>query len=137
MDFRAQLRSVSLKATPKRIAILDILEHSKKPLTAEGVHKALRGKLIDQATIYRTLKDLTAKNILRQIDFQHGHAHYELASGPDHHHLVCMRCGRVEDFTGCDFKDIKARALRQTRHFKKVANHTLELFGICTSCEKK
>lgn len=132
------LRERGLKSTPARTAILTVLAAAKKPLTVEQIGKKIKKGTSDTVTLYRTVQRLTDAGLLRYIDFRHGHAHYEVNdSAKDHHHIVCTKCHRVEDFTGCNFSDVTKRALAQTKHFRTVVEHSLELFGVCKQCEKK
>lgn len=131
------LRERGLKSTPARMAILNILAGAKKPLTVEQIGKKIKQIRLDTVTLYRTVSRLTHVGMVRHIDFRHGHAHYELNDPKrDHHHIICTKCHAVEDFTGCDFSDITRRALSQTKNFRTIAEHSLELFGLCKKCEK-
>jgi len=137
MDMAAALRAAGFRATPARMELLATLARTGKPLTVEDILKLQKGTAPDQATVYRALKELRDAGLVRQVDFEHGHAHYEAAGQDDHHHLVCTSCGKVEDFTGCHIENIKKAALRQSKMFKKIERHSLELFGTCTACRKK
>ncbi len=134
-DFRAVLRKAGFKATPPRLAILSVLQKAKKPLSPQSIVDMV-GKEVDTATVYRTLKALKTADIIRQIHFQHSHAHYELANTHDHHHLICLSCGRVEDIEGCDIDSMKTATLRQAKHFSEIRRHSLEFYGICKQCTK-
>ncbi|OGY90591.1 MAG: hypothetical protein A2677_03055 [Candidatus Komeilibacteria bacterium RIFCSPHIGHO2_01_FULL_52_14] len=89
------------------------------------------------ATIYRSLRNLHAAGILRHVDFQHRHAHYELNDPKDHHHFTCTNCGKMVNFENCDVTKLISRVLRRTPSFSKVTEHSLELFGLCAQCAKK
>lgn len=131
------LRERGLKSTPARTAILGILAVTKKPLTVEQIREKVKREKIDTVTLYRTVQRLTNVGLVRHIDFRHGHAHYELKDQKrDHHHIICTKCHTVEDFTGCDFSDVTKRALSQTKNFRTIVEHSLELFGVCKKCEK-
>jgi len=133
---REILRKSGHKATVPRLAILAIFKKNRKPMSAQEIINALPADF-DQATVYRTVKSLNAKGVLRQIDLRHNHAHYELADLDDHHHLVCLRCGRIEDVEHCGVEAMQAAMLRNTRHFAEIKTHTLEFYGICKACAKK
>ncbi len=136
-DFPTSLRARNLKVTPARVAVLTVLSRSKKPLTVEEILARLGEGTTDQATVYRMMKSFQAKSIVRQVDFEHGHAHYELAGAREHHHLVCVSCGRVEDVEGCPIEEHYAGVLKKLPEFSEIYRHTLELFGLCRACEKK
>src|SRR5580698_3348380 len=99
ISFATTLRKAGLKATPSRLAILELFRKSKHPLAAQEIidsvplhtGKPRKGKS-DPATIYRTLKSLNAKGIIHPIDLRHNHAHYELTDIAEHHHLICLEC---------------------------------------------
>ena len=133
-SFAMLLRSKGFKATPSRLALLKLLKDSRKPLTVEEISET--GIDADYATIYRSLKDLKEAGIVRQVDLQHRHAHYELASS-DHHHLICMKCGRVEDFPSSQTQPLIKSAMKQSKQFQAVTQLSLEFFGICKTCAAK
>jgi Fur family ferric uptake transcriptional regulator len=133
-DLASLLHGVDLKATRSRLALLQILQEAEKPLAVHDILNRTKEKSADQATIYRTLKELKEANIIRQIDFQHGHAHYELTSRGDHHHLVCEKCRKVEDINDCSIPAIQKK-IRGENGFL-VRRHSLEFFGLCKKCQK-
>ena len=133
---REVLRKSGYKATPSRLAILGIFRKTRKPLSAQEVIDGLP-RDTDQATVYRTLKSLKEKGIIKQIDLRHNHAHYELANLAEHHHLICLRCGKIEDVHRCGIEDMQSVILRNSKHFAEIKQHALEFYGICKSCSKK
>lgn len=135
-DHPTLLRDAGLKATPARLAVLNLLSMAKKPLSINDIKQDLkRHSSIDQATIYRIIKALEKKGLIKQVDFQHGHAHYELRTHDHHHHVVCENCGKVADISKCDTTDIEKQALKISG-FSKINDHSLELFGLCNKCAK-
>jgi Fe2+ or Zn2+ uptake regulation protein len=134
--FKALLRKSGYKATPSRIAILEVFKRFKRPLSAQGIIAELP-RTADQVTVYRTLKSLKEKGIVKQVDLRHNHAHYELANMAEHHHLICLRCGKVEDVHHCGVDAIEASVLRSSKHFAEIRQHALEFYGICKSCSAK
>lgn len=136
-DFKQLIHRHGIKATPGRIRLLEFLAKAPKPVSIKEIAKVVGSNtFLDQATIYRTLELFKNLGIVRQIDFQKGYAYYESADRSDHHHLVCRNCGRVEDFTGCNAEDMIKHALKQSKLFSNVEEHSLELFGLCNSCAK-
>ena len=134
-SFERILRSAGYKVTPARLALLTLLRENNKPMSPQTIVEKL-SKEIDQATIYRILKNLKDANIIRQVDFQHGHAHYELRDTSDHHHVICKKCGRAEDIKGCDISSWQGSVLRQTKSFSEIDHHSLEFYGLCTICKR-
>lgn len=132
------LRAHGMRATTPRLAVLSALRKAKYPMSAQDIAKAVRIKKVDMVTTYRTLESFKLAGIVAQVDLQRGRAYYELVAGrKDHHHIVCIHCNTIEDFVGCDYDALVKKALRQTRGFSTVTNHSLELFGMCTPCSKK
>jgi Fe2+ or Zn2+ uptake regulation protein len=135
-SFKTVLRKSGYKATPPRLAVLEAFKNSKQPLSAQEIIDLLpRGA--DQVTVYRTLKSFKEKGIIKQIDLRHNHAHYELADIDEHHHIICVRCGRIEDVHHCGVEEIQDKVLRASKHFSEIRTHTLEFYGVCKSCIKK
>jgi len=101
MTHAEELKSSGLKATLPRIKILDIFQKStQRHLTAEDVYKLLlaEGADIGLATVYRVLMQFEQAGLLSRNHFEAGKAVFELNEGKHHDHLVCLDCGRVEEF---------------------------------------
>jgi Fur family transcriptional regulator, ferric uptake regulator len=136
-SFKTVLRKSGYKATPSRIAILEIFKKSKKPLSAQEIIEQLPRRGTDQVTVYRTLKSFKEKGVVKQIDLRHNHAHYELANLAEHHHLICLRCGKVEDVRHCGVEAIESSVLKSSKHFAEIKQHALEFYGICKACSRE
>ncbi len=132
-NFQILLRRSGYKATDSRLAVLNLLRKSKRPLSAQDIIDSLK-QTADQATIYRILKTFKEKGLIRQIDLRHNHAHYEIIGIEDHHHLICTNCGRIEDVHDCDAEDMYSAILRNSRFFSQIKQHSLEFYGICKRC---
>lgn len=131
-----QLKSVELKITEPRKAVLEILTQSSKPIDVEDI-KIFLGKnniSADQATIYRILKAFSEKNIVRKVSLYEGKTHYELTDRPHHHHIVCTSCGTIQDIEECGMEKMEREI--ETKTGFTVQSHSFELFGICSSCKK-
>jgi Fe2+ or Zn2+ uptake regulation protein len=134
---RAMLRKSGYKATGPRLSILALFKETKHPMSAQEILLALpRSAHVDQATVYRTLKTLKAKSLVKPIDLRHNHAHYELANLEEHHHLICLRCGRIEDVDRCGVETLQTTVLKNSKHFAQIKEHTLEFYGLCKTCAK-
>jgi Fur family ferric uptake transcriptional regulator len=134
-SFRTVLRSAGFRATPGRLAILHALRSAKEPLSIRDIKKRLTLR-VDQVTVYRILSAFVRAGVIRRVDLQHRHAHYELADRAEHHHLICTSCGVIEDYPGCNFEEIARDALKKSMKFAAVTQHSLELFGLCRACAK-
>jgi len=135
-DFKKLLRKSGYRATSSRLAILEAFRTAKEPLSAKEIIDLLPGG-IDQATVYRTLKSLKGKGVIKPIDLRHNHAHYELADIADHHHLICLSCGKIEDVEHHNVETMERTILQNAKHFTEIKQHTLEFYGICKACSKK
>lgn len=134
---RDVLKSAGYKATPGRIALLAVLSTVQKPLSAHTLAAQLHREM-NQATVYRALEALVERGVLRRVDFGHAHAHYELAQADNHHHhLICKRCGVVEDVSDCGFEALEKTVLKKSKKFGRITAHSFEFFGLCSACLKK
>lgn len=130
-----QLAHAKLKKTPARLQILELFYRQSSPISVAEVFSTLQSTGLNAVTCYRTMTTFVEQGILRQVDLRHGHVDYELArADDDHHHLVCVRCGKMEDFEGCGLESTIKGVLRKSRSFKTVEEHALELFGTCRAC---
>jgi len=127
------IRKAGLKATPARLLILKLFIESSFPLSAELIHK--KTSKTDSATVYRTLSIFLSKNLIQKIELGGNASVYEL-KGKHHHHIVCQKCGLVEDFTECHIDKLQNAIMRSSKHFNKIKEHSFELFGLCQKCEK-
>ncbi len=127
------LKSSGLKATLPRIKILEVFQRTTdRHMTAEDVYKALllEGADIGLATVYRVLMQFEQAGLLSRSHFESGKAVFELNQGQHHDHLVCVTCGRVEEFFDAEI-EARQRAVAQTRGFERQ-DHALALYGACT-----
>ena len=134
-EARELLDRHGLRATRGRLRILDVLRSGSVPLSAGEVHESVGARILDLATIYRTLERFAAADLVRPVQLGDGIRRYEIADGDHHHHLVCTSCGAVEKLSNCQVASIEDLALRE--HGFRVASHTLELFGTCRGCALK
>ena len=133
-----ELKSSGLKATLPRIRILEIFQKSaQRHMTAEDVFKALlnEGSDIGLATVYRVLMQFEQAGLLSRNHFESGKSVFELNEGQHHDHLVCLSCGRVEEFFDPEIEQ-RQRTIAQTRGFE-LHDHSLALYARCTKpdCE--
>ena len=128
-----ELKSSGLKATLPRIKILEIFQRTeRRHMTAEDVYKALllEGADIGLATVYRVLMQFEQAGLLTRSNFESGKAVFELNEGQHHDHLVCLDCGRVEEFYDPEIEQ-RQRAVAISRGFT-LQEHTLALYARCT-----
>jgi len=138
MSNAEDLKSSGLKATLPRIKILDVFQHSaQRHMTAEDVFKALlnEGADIGLATVYRVLMQFEQAGILTRNHFEAGKAVFELNEGKHHDHLVCISCGRVEEFYDPEIERRQSE-IAESRGFA-LHDHALSLYAICADCQRK
>lgn len=133
---RTLLATAGLKVTPARVAVIETFLRADEPLAIQNILQRIQGRDVNQATVYRVVEALETIGIIRRVDFQHDHAHYELASDDDHHHVICRTCGAVENIMIDDGKLLK-NVLRKSKIFRSIAHHSLEFYGVCKNCAKK
>ena len=127
------LKDAEMKVTKNRVAVLDLLITSGKPLSVEDVFKKL--KKADQVTVYRILNQFVLKGIVYQTDFRSGKAYFEFQDH-HHHHIVCKGCGDLEEVDICLSNNFIKKVQVNSSKFKKVSDHALEFFGLCSKCDK-
>jgi len=127
-----ELKSSGLKATLPRIKILEVFQQAvQRHLTAEDVYKVLLadGSDVGLATVYRVLMQFEQAGILSRNHFESGKSVFELNEGKHHDHLVCLDCGRVEEFFDAEIEK-RQRAVAQSRGFD-LQEHALSLYAVC------
>ena len=133
MSHADELKSSGLKATLPRIKILDVFQHaSDRHMTAEDVYKRLlaEGSDIGLATVYRVLMQFEQAGILSRNHFESGKSVFELNEGKHHDHMVCLDCGRVEEFYDPEI-EARQRAVAEKAGFE-LQDHSLSLYAACT-----
>ncbi|MES2237117.1 MAG: ferric iron uptake transcriptional regulator [Pseudomonadota bacterium] len=131
------LKSIGLKATLPRLKILDLFhkleqEGAPRHITAEDVYRHLLADDMDVglATVYRVLTQFEQAGLLQRHHFESGKATFELNEGSHHDHLVCLQCGRVEEFFDPEIEKRQNEIVRQ-RGFE-LREHALYLYVECT-----
>ena len=141
-----EFRGGGYRITIPRQVILQVLDESKKHLSAEDiflrVHQIYPN--IGLTTVYRTLELLVSMGLVFKLDFGDGRARYELTRGDGsmshHHHLICTNCGRIIDYA--EFVEEELELINKTRqelekkYGFEIRNHTLQFYGLCNKCKK-
>lgn len=132
---REQLKGVFLKATPARLAVLNILENADKPIDISTIIEYMKQNNVktDPASIFRIMNSFTDKGITKQVQLHEDKFRYELSSKKDHHHLVCENCGGIEDISDNFIAGIETEIKSKKRFL--VKSHSLEFFGVCKQCQ--
>jgi Fur family transcriptional regulator, ferric uptake regulator len=140
MHDQKDLKNAGLKATLPRLKILELFENSAaRHLSAEDVYKILlsAGEDVGLATVYRVLTQFEQAGLLLRHHFESGKAVFELNEGNHHDHIVCVKCGRVEEFYDEEIEKRQKEAA-ESRGFK-MQEHSLMIYGICAKqpCSSK
>ena len=138
-DFQASIRKLRLKATPKRVAILDILASEQVYASPERVWQKMKGRFgkIGLSTVYRNLEDLAEGGLIIKILHPDRKLYYYFcpnAEASHHHHFVCVSCQRVLDLSFCGLEEIQKEVENNLKG--TVVAHLLQVFGLCERCDK-
>lgn len=131
-----QLKDAGLKITIPRLKVLQILEQSADHhLSAEAVYKRLldMGEDVGLATVYRVLTQFEAAGLVSRHNFEEGYCVFELCQGEHHDHLVCVKCGKVEEFIDEVIEQRQQLIARQAKF--KMTDHALNIYGLCPNCQ--
>jgi Fur family ferric uptake transcriptional regulator len=142
-----KLKASNYRLTRPRRVILDVLGKTDEHLSAEEIYQEVYRvyPAIGLTTVYRTLELFVKIGLVHKFEFGDGKARYEMNIDPEasghHHHLVCMRCKRIIDYT--DFVDEELDLIRKTeralqdRHDFIIQNHVIEFYGLCGRCRRE
>ena len=132
-----ELRDVGLKVALPRVKILEIMEREthKRHLTAEQVYKILlsENEEIGLATIYRVLTQFEAAGLVNRHHFEGGNSVFELNKGKHHDHVVCVKCGKVDEFTDEVIEERQDQIAKELGY--ELTDHSLYLYGLCPNCQ--
>jgi Fur family ferric uptake transcriptional regulator len=126
------LKTIGLKATTPRVRILELFEKSAvRHLSAEDVYRQLMQEGVDVglATVYRVLTQFEQAGLLQRLHFESGKAVFELNDSNHHDHLVCLQCGRVEEFVDDEIERRQVRVAAD-RGFA-IRAHSLAIYADC------
>lgn len=132
------LKTAGLKITAPRLKILEILEKQtdERHLSAEQVYKILlsENQEIGLATVYRVLTQFEAAGLVTRHHFEGGNSVFELSTESHHDHLLCLKCGKVEEFTD-EVIETRQKEIAARLGYE-LTDHSLYLYGICSTCKK-
>ncbi|HHJ11806.1 MAG TPA: ferric iron uptake transcriptional regulator [Chromatiales bacterium] len=135
---KLDLKKAGLKVTLPRMKILEILQNAdKKHLSAEDIYKRLleAGEEIGLATVYRVLTQFEAANLVTRHHFEGGQAVFELEQGEHHDHLVCIKCGKVEEFLNETIESCQQKIADNAGY--RITDHSLIIYGVCPDCQER
>ena len=139
MHDQNDLKNAGLKATLPRLRILSLFENSKdRHLSAEDIYKVMinAGEDVGLATVYRVLTQFEQAGLLIRHHFESGKAVFELNGGSHHDHIVCIKCGRVEEFYDAEIEKRQKSAADKLGF--DMQDHSLTIYGACKpNCDSK
>ena len=123
-----------VRATPRRVEVVEELARERDDVTAQQLWSRLRGRKsrTGLATVYRTLALLSESGVVDVLSHHGGEQCYRLCGDEHHHHIVCERCHRVVEVQECGLDDWVAAAAR--RHGFVATEHRVEIVGLCADC---
>lgn len=131
------LKKAGLKVTLPRMKILDLMESSTvRHQSAEDIYQALRdeGEEVGLATVYRVLTQFEAAGLVTRHHFEGGQAVFELNREGHHDHIVCVGCGKVEEFVDEIIEQQQAKIAEKKGYV--ITDHSLILYGKCPECQQ-
>ncbi|MGH8161469.1 MAG: ferric iron uptake transcriptional regulator [Gammaproteobacteria bacterium] len=132
------LREAGLKVTAPRMKILHLMEtSSRRHMSAEDVYRALleAGEELNLATVYRVLTQFETAGLVSRLHFADGHSTFELDSGEHHDHILCVVCGRVDEFVDEVIENHQSAIAKRLGY--EMTDHSLYIYGICGECRAK
>lgn len=132
------IRNAGLKVTLPRVKILEMLENqaeNERHLSAEEVYKTLLrdGEEIGLATIYRVLTQFEGAGLVKRHHFEGNNSVFELNRGEHHDHILCVKCGKVDEFNDETIEFRQNEIAKQKGY--QLTEHCLYLYGICNDCQ--
>jgi Fur family ferric uptake transcriptional regulator len=137
MPTSKDLKKAGLKTTLPRLSILAVLEEKEQGhFTAEEVYKALldAGEEIAFATVYRVLTQFENAGLVLRHNFEGGRSIFELDNGEHHDHMVCAKCNTVTEFYDPEIEE--RQKLVADKYNFELQDHSLYMYGLCTSCRE-
>ncbi|MBE8190228.1 MAG: ferric iron uptake transcriptional regulator [Candidatus Thioglobus sp.] len=130
------LKTAGLKVTLPRLKILQILETNENHhMSAEDIYRALLlgGEEVGVATVYRVLTQFEQAGMINKLNFDNGQSVFELSNAEHHDHLVCVKCGKIDEFQDSVIEQHQRDVA--TQHGYQLTDHCLYLYGLCKDCQ--
>jgi Fe2+ or Zn2+ uptake regulation protein len=137
-ELTKSLKQLSLKVTPKRIAIIEILMKEPGYLSPEEIWRKMKRQFnrIGLPTVYRNLEELADGNVISKITHPNRQLYYFFCGNNEHHHhFVCLSCRNVDDINFCAIHELQKEVKKKLD--AQVVSHILQVNGLCKECLKK
>ncbi len=130
------LSETGMRATSQRALILEIIHRGKGHLDADEVYRRARGKQprLSLSTVYRTLRMFKKLGLVEEVHFNDAHHHYEVKPPAEHHHLVCLGCGKVIEFYYPLARYMK-KSVAEAKDFD-IVDAEIRMTGYCPRCRQ-
>jgi len=128
---------LGIRPTRSRLILLYEIMSRKTPFNSEDIVVATSGGSAGRATVFRNILLFKEIGILREVDIRQDSIFYEYNVDNHHHHIVCTECGHIEDFDVCDADLLIKDAIKQSKYFQLITDHSFEMFGICKVCQNR
>jgi len=133
---RRALNVTGLRVTSQRALILEIIRHGQGHLDADEIYRQARDKQprLSLSTVYRTLQVLKKLGLVEELHFDETHHHYEVKPSSEHHHLVCLGCGKVVEFK-CPLSPRMKVNIAREKGFE-ITGTEIRMTGYCSKCRR-
>jgi Fur family ferric uptake transcriptional regulator len=134
---RELLSEAGLRSTSQRQSILDIIRRGQGHLDADEVYRRARKKQprLSLSTVYRTLQTLKELGLVEEVHLDETHHHYEIKASNEHHHLICLGCGKVVEFE-CPMSIQMKEEVGKEKGFE-IVNIEVRMTGYCPECRRE
>ena len=131
---RRALNGTGLRVTSQRALILEVVRHGH--LDADEIYRQarIRQPRLSLSTVYRTLRMFKKLGLVEELHFDEAHHHYEVKPSSEHHHLVCLGCGKVVEFE-CPLSPKMKENIAREKGFE-VTNVEIRMTGYCSKCRR-
>lgn len=130
-----RFKEAGLKLTPQRMAIFKVLEDNTSHPSADDIYREIKRDFpnTSMATIYNTLESLKELGLIRELTIEADRRHFDPDASP-HHHIICIRCRRIEDIFEelPEMTDLPASVKKRF----KLVGYNVEFFGVCENCKR-
>ena len=136
MISRKTLNVAGKRVTNQRALIMEIIRQREGHLDADEIYRRARERVprLSLSTVYRTLQMLKKLGLVEELHFDEEHHHYEVKPSAEHHHLICLGCGRVIEFNRPLSRYIK-RNIPEAKGFD-IAETEVRMSGYCSKCRR-
>jgi len=133
---RRALNVTGMRVTSQRALILEIIRHGQGHLDADEIYRQARDKQprLSLSTVYRTLQVLKKLGLVEELHFDETHHHYEVKPSSEHHHLVCLGCGKVVEFK-CPLSPRMKVNIAREKGFE-ITGTEIRMTGYCSKCRR-